>query len=163
MDGITSCYSPGYKDLVRKIFLATGALQLAFPGNNPCAKTVGALLGVDHVCYNTPENVRSVIGPGSSQAHGRLLSQLRALLVRLAQGRSGALSPLPLTQRKRAERRCLIPKGMPEGGPLRLGVTPGRAAGRGRFVAGSVGPGVRPPRPAATRCRASPAAARSWT
>ena len=29
---------------------------------------MSALLGVDRVCYNTPENVREVVGPGSYQA-----------------------------------------------------------------------------------------------
>jgi hypothetical protein len=29
---------------------------------------VTKLLGVDRVCYNTPENVRQVIGPGCYQA-----------------------------------------------------------------------------------------------
>ena len=51
------------------------AVQRAFRGDNPYDKTpeeitarVRALLGVDRVCYNTPENVRAVIGPGSYQA-----------------------------------------------------------------------------------------------
>jgi len=51
------------------------AVQRAFRGDNPYDKTieeinakVAALLGVDRVCYNTPENVRAVIGPGSYQA-----------------------------------------------------------------------------------------------
>ena len=29
---------------------------------------VAALLGVDRVCYNSPETVRAVVGPGSYQA-----------------------------------------------------------------------------------------------
>ena len=51
------------------------AVQRAFRGDNPYDKTpeevnarVAALLGVDRVCYNTPENVRAVIGPGCYQA-----------------------------------------------------------------------------------------------
>jgi hypothetical protein len=51
------------------------AVQRAFRGDNPYDKTpeeinakVATLLGVDRVCYNTPENVRSVIGPGCYQA-----------------------------------------------------------------------------------------------
>jgi amidophosphoribosyltransferase len=51
------------------------AVQRAFRGDNPYDKTpeeinakVTKLLGVDRVCYNTPENVRAVIGPGSYQA-----------------------------------------------------------------------------------------------
>jgi amidophosphoribosyltransferase len=51
------------------------AVRRAFRGDNPYDKTieevnakVAALLGVDRVCYNTPENVKAVIGPGSYQA-----------------------------------------------------------------------------------------------
>lgn len=51
------------------------AVQRAFRGDNPYDKTpeeinakVAALLGVDRVCYNTPANVREVVGPGSYQA-----------------------------------------------------------------------------------------------
>jgi len=51
------------------------AVQRAFRGDNPYDKSpeqinarVAALLGVDRVCYNTPETVRAVVGPGSYQA-----------------------------------------------------------------------------------------------
>ena len=51
------------------------AVQRAFRGENPYDKTpeeinrkVAALLGVDRVCYNTAEDIRAVIGPGSYQA-----------------------------------------------------------------------------------------------
>jgi len=51
------------------------AVQRAFRGDNPYDKSLeeinarmAQLLGVDRVCYNTPELVREVIGPGSYQA-----------------------------------------------------------------------------------------------
>jgi len=51
------------------------AVQRAFRGDNPYDKTpdeinarVAALLGVDRVCYNTPGDVRTVIGAGCYQA-----------------------------------------------------------------------------------------------
>ncbi len=51
------------------------AVQRAFRNENPYDKSpeeinaaVAALLGVDRVCYNTPEDVRAIIGPGSYQA-----------------------------------------------------------------------------------------------
>jgi hypothetical protein len=51
------------------------AVQRAFRGENPYDKSldeinasVGKLLGVDRVCYNRPEDVKAVVGPGSYQA-----------------------------------------------------------------------------------------------
>lgn len=51
------------------------AVQRAFRGDNPYDKSpeeinakVAALLGVDRVCYNRPEEVKAVIGPGCYQA-----------------------------------------------------------------------------------------------
>jgi amidophosphoribosyltransferase len=51
------------------------AVQRAFRGDNPYDKSpdeinarVTELLGVDRVCYNTPQDVQGVIGPGSYQA-----------------------------------------------------------------------------------------------
>jgi amidophosphoribosyltransferase len=51
------------------------AVQRAFRGENPYDKSaeeinarVASLLGVDRVCYNRPEDVKAVIGPGCYQA-----------------------------------------------------------------------------------------------
>jgi hypothetical protein len=51
------------------------AVQRGFRGENPYDESpleinakVAALLGVDRICYNSPENVRSVVGAGSYQA-----------------------------------------------------------------------------------------------
>ena len=43
MDGITGCYSPGDKDLVQKIFLATGAVQ--HWGKASAGVAIGAAVG----------------------------------------------------------------------------------------------------------------------
>ena len=69
-------FFPSFKEWRRgRECLGELAVQRAFRGDNPYDKTpeeinlkMAALLGVDRVCYNTPENVRAVIGTGSYQA-----------------------------------------------------------------------------------------------
>jgi glutamine phosphoribosylpyrophosphate amidotransferase len=69
-------FFPSFKEWRRgRECLGELAVQRAFRGDNPNDKSPGeinakvaALLGVDRVCYNSPENVRAVVGAASYQA-----------------------------------------------------------------------------------------------
>jgi amidophosphoribosyltransferase len=69
-------FFPSFKEWRRgRECLEELAVQRAFRHGNPydtsleeINRAVASLIGVDRVCYNTPENVREVAGPGSCQA-----------------------------------------------------------------------------------------------
>lgn len=69
-------FFPSFKEWRRgRECLEELAVQRAFKGEHPYDKPleeinrrVAKLIGVDRVCYNTRENIQSVVGPGSFQA-----------------------------------------------------------------------------------------------